>query len=188
MSVWIVPRTWTPDSVLAAADLDAEVRDPLTWLHSAMMSITDGTIADDGVGTYMAFRDETRTVFLASEAGDSTSRIQIESDGTVRWGDGGGAGTSATIYFEDTRVIALEDTQFRIYRDDPTDPGIGFRITGENFARVAIHAGFIDILEGSDQASPDTGRVRIYARDNGGKTQVVARFDDDSVAEIVIQP
>lgn len=188
---WIAPTEWMPGEEPTASSLNSRTRDQLLWLKAALDLVTDGTAEDSGTDTYLSITSDAGggTAIRALRDGDGIARWQVSSDGQMKWGSGdSGDGWDAIIEREEARVLALRDTQFRIYRDDNADPAFGARITGETFARVAVHAGFIDILEGSDQPSPDTDRVRLYVRDSSGKNQLVARFDDGSVVQVAIQP
>ncbi len=45
-----------------------------------------------------------------------------------------------------------------------------------------------ELEERTDAAAPDNTRVRIYARDTGGKTELVARFNTGVIQQIAIEP
>lgn len=194
MSNWVVPRTWGAGSVLTASDLDAEVRDPLTWLKSALDNITDSTASDVPENhTYLNIVNDDAglagPMIKGWREGDFGPSFTITTNGWMEWGSGDpDEPMDVSIRREEARILALLDSQFRIYRDDNDNPALSARITGEGFARASIHAGFFELLQGSKPPQPSTDRVRIYARDSGGKTQLVAQFDDDSLAEIAIQP
>ena len=47
---------------------------------------------------------------------------------------------------------------------------------------------FIQMVEGTDAAAPAANHVRIYTRDNGGKTELVARFNTGAIQQIAIEP
>lgn len=57
------------------------------------------------------------------------------------------------------------------------------------YLRNLISSGYCNYTEITAPPTPSTNEVRIYAVDNGaGKTQLMAKFDDGSTAQIVIQP
>jgi hypothetical protein len=48
---------------------------------------------------------------------------------------------------------------------------------------------FIELQELSANAiAPGVNRVRVYATDDGGKTQLVARFNTGAVQQITVEP
>lgn len=52
-----------------------------------------------------------------------------------------------------------------------------------------FEAQFIEMVElTSDPAAPGVNRVRVYAKDSGGKTQLVARFNTGAVQQIEVEP
>lgn len=57
------------------------------------------------------------------------------------------------------------------------------------YLRNLISSGYCNYTEITEPPTPLTNQVRVYAIDNGaGKTQLMAKFDDGSTAQIVIQP
>jgi hypothetical protein len=46
----------------------------------------------------------------------------------------------------------------------------------------------IELFEMTAPGNPGTGGARFYAIDNGGKTEVICKFDDGSTAQVCIQP
>lgn len=117
MAIWVTPRSWVDGSIPTAADLDAEIRDPLTWLKSALDNVTDDTISDTGTDTYF---DVTRAVatdpaYRARVAADTFPRATVRADGAMALGPGDAA--------PDARVSRLVDTssgepQVRVSKDD----------------------------------------------------------------------
>lgn len=194
MSNWVVPRTWTAGAVLTAADLDAEVRDPETWLKSALDNITAGTASDEFENhTYLDIRNDDAglagPMIRGWREGGDAAMFQIATNGWMEWGSGeADVPMDVSIRREEARILALLNSQFRIYRDDNQDPAVSARITGEGFARASMHAGFFELLEGSDPGAGNTDRVRWYARNSGGKQQLVARWEDGTSTVIAEQP
>jgi hypothetical protein len=188
---WIDPTLWTAGEVPTASSMNTRTRDPLIWLHDALELITDGTIDDSGTDTYLSITSAAGggTLLRGLRAGDEIARVQISTDGLIKWGSGVSAdGWDVSIARESARILRVEDAQFRVYRDDNDDPALAAHMTGESFARAAIHPGFMELLEGSAPNTPSSDRVRWYARDQAGKTQLVALFDDGSIVQIAIQP
>lgn len=64
--------------------------------------------------------------------------------------------------------------------------------TDQNFRYIAQHLEDIpNVLELSEQVAPEAppaGRVRIYAKDNAGKTQLVALFSTGAEQPLATEP
>jgi len=93
MSTWTAPITFTAASVLTAAQMNAEVRDHLTFLKGALDQLTNGTTADTGTATYFSVVRTASTdySFLTTVTGDTTARWSINAAGRMDWSAGSGS-------------------------------------------------------------------------------------------------
>lgn len=92
MAAWIVPATWVSGTQITAAQMNAEVRDHLTWLKAALDLITRGSDSDSGNSTFLAIeRASSGTAVLAGRVtGDTDDRLQLLASGSLKWGSGAG--------------------------------------------------------------------------------------------------
>jgi hypothetical protein len=53
---------------------------------------------------------------------------------------------------------------------------------------VPVGQSFVDLVEQADPSAPSTNVARLYARDTGGKTELVVRFPTGAIQQVAIEP
>lgn len=94
--------------------------------------------------------------------------------------------TSSWLYGLALRQVT--DTYIRLY--GATDPATGINMSEIDATSEGINMGgnTIKFAERTDASAPAANNAVIYARDTGGKTELVARFASGDVQQIAIQP
>jgi hypothetical protein len=130
-------------------------------------------VVDEGEGTVLVNNSGQNSTEMASLNG-TKAPIQLHSVASTATvlGLTPTAGMTSMICDESGNLVNLSDS------------GYGTTFTkGDLLAQTGVQ-----IPEGGNQSAPATNNVRIYARDTGGKTELVARFPTGAVQQIAIEP
>lgn len=173
MPAWVAPATWV-NGTLTAAFANAEVRDHLVWLKSALDLLTDGTIADTVGGTYLKVRRATTgDVALASDvSGDSANRFALFAVGTMQWGSGSAA-TDLRLFRSaagrlDIDALGTPNVALLRVLADPTQAArVETWLTGDTQPRARLNAG-LGALSGVYVGPGSSGPTKVVGERQTG--------------------
>lgn len=136
------------------------------WANN--LDLPTGNITQNGSVPLIRMAFGSDVWFINSTSGFTTAYGQkglfIPGAHFMMWQDGGGAGNTPTLC-----ISRPASTICRITKDDSL-------------------GATIELVEMTAPAAPAANGVRIYAVDNGGKTQLVALFNSGAAQQIAIEP
>jgi hypothetical protein len=107
------------------------------------------------------------------------------------------AGTERVRVAGSVGYIYVSESGGLVFSGDPTSPTTGpvAAILGSSVDSVVrltdgagTGGGAFEFTEHTDFAAPSANKVYLYARDNGGKTELVARFNTGAIQQVAIEP
>lgn len=140
MSTWTAPITWTNGAVTAGT-MNTEVRDHLSFLKGALDLLTASTTADTGTATYIDVRrtNSTDQAFRSGVSGAANPEFQIDRNGKMGWGAGGGSGLDTFLARAAANVLELTgDSLFRVLRTGGSPVYFDGRQSGDASRRVTF--------------------------------------------------